>query len=268
VGSGWSEPYTFSDNDAYSYEAVANVGPLGQADLIFPADRSGRLSTLRAYHLDQNAAWHGQTIANYASGIHLSGSTFAAAINARGDAIATWMRRESAGGPWRVFARYGASGSDFGSTRQLANRGRTPVAAIDSSGAASVAFQQRSGEAIETMFAYRPASGYWTRPTAVSTTNSSLAFPPISLKTNAKGDFFVESEGQHLADGVLVADHRLTHCVEGTCGSDQVVQGPRGDQPMAVAVRPIGAVDILWTFGCATEECIPTGIRAARFWAQ
>jgi hypothetical protein len=268
VGGVWSEPHAFSDDDAYSYEASANVRPDGEADLIFPAERSGRLSKLRVYHLTQSGHWQGDTAAKYATGLHARGPTFDAAVNARGDIIVAWMRRANPGEAWRIYQSYRSAGGQFSTPRELWMGGRAPVAAIDGGGAASIAFLRERDASTETMFAFRPLSGYWTRPTAVSAVEGSPAYPSLDLKTNLAGDFFVQSVGQHPVAGQLVDDHRLVHCGNGVCGPDEVVDGPRGDQPMTAAVRPKGAVDVLWTFGCATEECIPTGIRAARFIAR
>ncbi|MFL6287260.1 MAG: hypothetical protein ACJ73L_02600 [Actinomycetes bacterium] len=269
VGGTWSEPHTFRDIDSYSYDAVANVRPSGEADLVFPANRSGRLSTLRAYHMNTSKEWQGETVAKFATGLHASGKTFDVAINSRGDAVATWMRRSRQAQSFGIHASYRSAEGTFSTPRLIATGAHTPVAAIDRAGAASVAFLETRDSATATLFAYRSSSGYWTRPAQLSTVDTSTAaYPAVDLAVNSSGDFFVQSQGQHAAAGVNVLDHRLTHCVSGVCGADQVVKGPRGDQSPTVAVRPAGAVDVVWTFGCATEECIPTGIRAVRFHAR
>ena len=269
VGGQWSEPHTFRDTDSYSYDAVANVRPSGEADLVFPANRSGRLSNLRAYHMKSSGKWQGETVAKFATGLHVPGKTFDVAINSRGDTFATWMRRTGQGHVWGIYASYRSAEGTVSPPRLIASGAHTPVAAIDGSGAASVAFLETHDSATSTLFAYRSSSGYWTRPKPVSTVNrSTAALPAVDLAVNSHGDFFVESQGQHVVAGVNVLDHRLTHCVNGVCDAEQVVEGPRGDQSTTIAVRPAGAVDVLWTFGCATEECIPTGIRAIRFHAR
>ena len=265
AGSTWGEEFVFPDLDAYSLDAVANVSRSGAADLLFPAQRAGRLSTLRAYHRDATGSWSGQTVARYATGLHFPGSTFDAAINRRGDIAAAWMRRD-AGEPWRLFVRLQPAASSFGTREFVSAAARNPAVAVDGSGGAGVAFHARRGTDTVTAFEYRfPAGGGSEEVEIARSATSELRYPQIGLETNASGNFLVHTQGVHsTSSGSIATDHRLVHCTPSLCGDDQRVTGPRGYRAISYGVQPSGEADVAWGFGCATEECIPTGVRAMR----
>jgi hypothetical protein len=267
AGQDWQAEHVFSDLDAYSLEGVANVDRQGEADVLFAADRGGRLSTLRAYHRDTNGIWSGQTVGEFASGLHYLGRTFDAAINGRGDITATWMRRAGQNHVWHVYARYQPAGGAFESAAAVASRARNPVVAVDQSGQAALAFHSREGADTQTNFAQRVGVGDWSAPLVLSSSSTEqLRTPQIGIETNATGEFVVHTQGVHItASGDTAADHRLVSCpIGGPCGSEHIVRGPSEYDGLAYDVRPDRSVDIVWAFGCATEECLPTGVRARR----
>ena len=264
AGGAWQPEAVLPEAGAYAYDAVANVDRTGQVDLVFTVPATQGKSDLLVYHRSLNGDWSGQWVARIATGVHFLGSTFSADANANGDVAVAWMERARASAAWQVRTRFQPSGEPFSDAELVAKRARLPDLAVDALGVTTIAWLERDSGTLKAQLSRRSAGGNWATPqTLVSRPTGGNFYPQLQVAVNGRGDAVVHVIGQHDGGAGMVDDHRMIRCPAGAeCAAPFLLLGPSPYRAVTFIVTSVGGATAAWTRGCATEECIPTSVRA------